>query len=83
VFELLAMNLRDCFKVYGKNKGLSLDVVRSYGMQLFVSLSHLKKQKIVHADVKPDNILVSNDTKTVKLCDFGTAFPVEECSLVE
>ena len=57
--------------------------VRTYAMQLFVALNHLKKHKLVHADLKPDNILVSKDTKTIKLCDFGTAFPEAECSLVD
>jgi serine/threonine-protein kinase PRP4 len=52
-------------------------------MQIFLALSHLRKHKIIHADIKPDNILISKDTKTLKICDFGTAFPVEENSLVE
>lgn len=83
VFELMDMNLREALRIYGKGKGLSLDAVRSYAMQLFVGLMHLRKNKIIHADIKPDNILLSADTKTVKICDLGTAFPVEESSLVE
>lgn len=45
-----------------------------YGRQLFIALHHLKKLDIVHADIKLDNILCSGDLKTVKLCDFGSAF---------
>ena len=66
-----------------KGNGLSLDLVRKQATQLFLALSHLRKHKIIHADIKPDNILVSIDGITLKLCDFGTAFPVEETSLVE
>ncbi len=33
--------------------------------------------------VKPDNILTLNNNRTIKLCDFGTACPVEENLLVE
>lgn len=51
--------------------------------QLFISLAFLRKNKIIHADIKPDNILISYDHKKIKLCDFGTAFGVEECSLVD
>lgn len=77
------MNLREALKIYTKNQGLDLDSIRSYAMQLFVALSHLKKHKIIHADIKPDNILISKDTKSLKLCDFGTAFNVDEATVVE
>ena len=43
----------------------------------------MKKNKIIHADLKPDNILISKDTKLIKVCDLGTAFTYEESSLVE
>ena len=43
----------------------------------------MRKHKIIHADIKPDNILISKDTKTIKICDFGTAFPSNENTLVE
>jgi serine/threonine protein kinase len=33
--------------------------VRSYSQQLFLALKLLKKANILHADIKPDNILVS------------------------
>ena len=42
----------------------------------------MKKFKIIHADIKPDNILLSADTKTIKLCDMGTAFYEKERTLV-
>ena len=54
-----------------KNVGINLTAVRSYSKQLFRALAHLAKHAIVHADIKPDNILVSADFSTVKLCDFG------------
>ncbi|CAD8155731.1 unnamed protein product [Paramecium pentaurelia] len=83
VFESLDLNLRDALKVYTKGQGLDLPAIRSYAMQLFVALAHLRKHKIIHADIKPDNILISADTKLLKLCDFGTAFTVDEVTVVE
>ena len=46
-------------KKYGKDVGLNIKAVKSYSQQLFLALRLLKKVNILHADIKPDNILVS------------------------
>ena len=74
VFESLSMNLRDTLKKFGKHVGINVSAVRLYAKQLFVALRHISDQRIVHADIKLDNILVSDDLKQVKICDFGSAF---------
>ena len=53
------MNLREVLKRYGKNVGLHIKAVRSYAQQLLLTLKLMKRSNILHADVKPDNILVS------------------------
>lgn len=40
---------------------------------MLIALSHLRNCGVLHADIKPDNILVSSTRTTVKLCDFGSA----------
>lgn len=52
------MNLRDVIKRFGKDLGLNLKAVRAYSHQMFLALSLMKKCQIMHADIKPDNILV-------------------------
>lgn len=53
------MNLREVVKRYGKDIGLNLRAVRAYASQMFLALALMRKCEIMHADLKPDNILVS------------------------
>lgn len=78
VFESLSMNLRDVVKRFGKDVGINIRAVRVYAKQLFLALSLLKKCNIMHADVKPDNILVNEQKTVLKLCDLGSASDVSE-----
>jgi serine/threonine protein kinase len=43
-----------------------------YMHQLFEAIAHCHHQKIVHRDIKPDNIMVNEDDD-VRLIDFGLA----------
>ena len=47
--------------------------VIAVGIQLSSALGYAHAQGVVHRDVKPSNIIVSPDRKTVKLLDFGIA----------
>ena len=40
---------------------------------LINTFAQLQKEKISHRDIKPQNILIFNDSKTYKLADFGEA----------
>eukprot|EP00971_Amphidinium_carterae_P006048 119119-Amphidinium_carterae.1 len=59
VFECLWDDVRSALKKLTKNKGFALQAVRAYTKQLLVGLRHLRQCQIVHADIKPDNILLS------------------------
>lgn len=54
------MNLRDLTKKYGRNKGLNVEAVQLFACQLLIALRHLRKNKVLHADIKPDNILINH-----------------------
>lgn len=58
VFESLSLNLREVLKKFGNNVGINLNATRAYAHQIFVALAHMRKCGVVHADLKPDNILV-------------------------
>ncbi|XP_058466220.1 serine/threonine-protein kinase PRP4 homolog isoform X2 [Malaya genurostris] len=78
VLEPLSMNLREVLKKYGKNVGLHIKAVRSYTQQLLLALKLLKKSGTLHADIKPDNILVNDNNLVLKLCDFGSASSITD-----
>jgi serine/threonine-protein kinase PRP4 len=73
VFEHMSKNLRDLLKEETNGHGLTLPAVRVYARQMFLGLQHLQNCQVIHLDLKPDNVLVSADKKTIKLADFGTA----------
>lgn len=39
--------------------------------------------RLIHADLKPDNIMVTKDTQRIKLCDFGSCLTVDEAAPTE
>ncbi len=43
----------------------------SYTLQLFHALEYLHSCGIAHHDIKPNNLLITCDAKTLKVCDFG------------
>ncbi|KAI1811424.1 kinase-like protein [Poronia punctata] len=72
-FENLSLNLREVLRKFGNNVGINLNATRVYAHQIFVALAHLRKCSIIHADLKPDNILVNESRNVLKICDLGTA----------
>ena len=78
VFENLSMNLREVLKKFGRDVGINLKAIRVYSQQLFLGLSLLKKCQYIHADLKPDNILVNEARSALKICDLGSASPITE-----
>lgn len=50
---------------------LSEEILTKYIVQIADALSYLHFKKIIHRDIKPQNIFLSKDKKNVKLGDFG------------
>ncbi|VEL16696.1 unnamed protein product [Protopolystoma xenopodis] len=78
VFESMHLNLREVLKKYGRNVGLHIAAVRSYTQQMLLALKLMRKCGILHADIKPDNILVTENKIVLKLSDFGSASIIQD-----
>ena len=57
--------------IVGKGK-LSLDETIDYSIQIAEALEHAHKNHIVHRDIKPHNIMITEDDRA-KVTDFGIA----------
>lgn len=56
-----------------RQKSLSLTQALDYLEQVCAGLSFAHKNGIIHRDIKPQNLLLTEDKKTVKIADFGVA----------
>ncbi|DAZ92853.1 TPA: hypothetical protein N0F65_012469, partial [Lagenidium giganteum] len=61
------------------NRACSFEVTQFYMAQLVVALEYLHTKKVVHRDLKPDNLLLSGEGH-LKVTDFGTAKDEEDQS---
>uniref|UniRef100_A0A3Q3FCF8 Protein kinase domain-containing protein n=1 Tax=Labrus bergylta TaxID=56723 RepID=A0A3Q3FCF8_9LABR len=80
-FELLDLSLYH-YMEGTPEKTLPITEVKDVLYQLSIALSHLSSIGIVHADLKPDNVMVVDRHQKplrVKLIDFGLASRVSDC----
>ncbi|XP_067863402.1 homeodomain-interacting protein kinase 1-like isoform X3 [Heptranchias perlo] len=75
VFEMLEQNLYDFLK-QNKFSPLPLKYIRPILQQVATALMKLKSLGLIHADLKPENIMLVDPTRQpyrVKVIDFGSA----------
>ncbi len=81
-FDRMEMNARELLLKHGRHVGLAPPLVSALSHQLLRALVCLRSMRLVHADLKPDNVLVDTRRELfVRLADFNSALAVSEVSL--
>lgn len=65
-----------------KNHPLDVDITLNFINQIINGIKHAHDTKIVHRDIKPQNILVDKN-QTLKILDFGIAKALSETTMTE
>lgn len=67
------MNLYEFIKCHDF-RGFSLKLIRRFAKQLLSSLVLLKSHKVIHCDLKPENVLLAHPAHSeIKVIDFGSS----------
>ncbi|KAI0637280.1 hypothetical protein C8Q77DRAFT_559238 [Trametes polyzona] len=71
--ELLSINLYELIKANNFH-GFTTALIRRFTSQMLQSLSLMRHHRIVHCDLKPENVLLRHPAKSaIKVIDFGSS----------
>ncbi|THH32485.1 hypothetical protein EUX98_g1683 [Antrodiella citrinella] len=71
--ELLSINLYELIKANGF-VGFTTALIRRFTSQMLQSLALMRHHRIVHCDLKPENVLLRHPAKSaIKVIDFGSS----------
>jgi len=56
-----------------RREAVPIKQIFDYVEQICAGLSHAHHHSIIHRDIKPQNLLLTQDRKTIKIADFGVA----------
>ncbi|KAG2366772.1 hypothetical protein BDR07DRAFT_1479787 [Suillus spraguei] len=71
--ELLSINLYELIKANGF-VGFTTALIRRFTSQMILSLCLMRHHRIVHCDLKPENVLLRHPAKSaIKVIDFGSS----------
>ncbi|KAL4509686.1 hypothetical protein ABPG73_022902 [Tetrahymena malaccensis] len=84
VTKKYSSNLFEIMKqFFEKKKSFELNSIVGFAIQMATVLEKLQSCKMIHSDIKPQNILYDEYTKSFSLCDFGVSktFKNQEASI--
>ena len=82
IFEYCEQDLKKYMDTHGERGALDPATVRSFMYQLLKGTAFCHENRVLHRDLKPQNILTNADGSEIFLADFGLATRraiVDEC----
>lgn len=85
VFPYMPLSLEVMLERAKRNddKGLPLQRLRSYFVDVFSALAYIHSQGVIHRDIKPSAVLLASADGPAVLSDFGTAWEEQLAGSVE
>ncbi|XP_045770226.1 cyclin-dependent kinase 1 [Maniola jurtina] len=71
IFEFLSMDLKKYMDSLGSGKFMEPSLVKSYLYQINSAILYCHKRRILHRDLKPQNLLIDKSSGIIKVADFG------------
>lgn len=81
IMDLAETSLDEYLKYLKKTSNINLEKIIKLFLQICYGVKYLHEHKIIHRDIKPQNILIINDS--AKLCDFGIARVVNTMNTID
>jgi hypothetical protein len=86
VMERLPLTLSDALYGVRDKAALTMTVPQrlaiAHGVASGLRFCHAQAPPVLHRDLKPGNVVLSDDLRTIKLCDFGSARALASASLM-
>uniref|UniRef100_A0AC34QLD0 Protein kinase domain-containing protein n=1 Tax=Panagrolaimus sp. JU765 TaxID=591449 RepID=A0AC34QLD0_9BILA len=73
IFEFLSMDLKRYMDKHCGGKPMPAATVQFFLYQILQGMHFCHQRRVIHRDLKPQNLLVDIETLTIKLADFGLA----------
>ncbi|XP_034828001.1 cyclin-dependent kinase 1 [Maniola hyperantus] len=71
IFEFLSMDLKKYMDSLGTGKFMEPSLVKSYLYQINSAILYCHRRRILHRDLKPQNLLIDKSSGIIKVADFG------------